>query len=397
MTNLGYTQENAPQIALKPREVSDADLAAVDLDRFWADQAVAIADPFGEHIPQCPLGIFMGDWCVFDELGVEEDLWRQETDDAWRVALNKAYNDRAEWIVGRRLLPETYTPPELRYPERGALYTIFEGRNEWHSGAWWLTQAANNEAELSALLDRVERRLEGDLREVLLPENWEREKARLLAEGIQPPLYRHQRGPCTFAASIYGAENLIFLILDNPDLAGRFSRLILRSMLEMARIYDEEAGYTPETAPHGWSFADDNCVLLNPDMYKFFGYPVLKGMFDRYSPNPEDKRYQHSDSAMGHLVPIIGQLDMTGVNFGPTVMADHIRKWMPHAAIYGVLAPFTFMRNDKFEILRQFRRDFELTRETKGLVFATAGSINGGSALTSLRLIMSAIQHEGRY
>jgi len=123
----------------------------------------------------------------------------------------------------------------------------------------------------------------------------------------------------------------------------------------------------------------------------------LKGMFDRYCPTPEDKRYQHSDSAMGHLVPIIGQLDMTGVNFGPTVMADHIRKWMPHAAIYGVLAPFTFMRNDKFEILRQFRRDFELTRETKGLVFATAGSINGGSALTSLRLIMSAIQHEGRY
>ncbi len=397
MTELNYTKDNAPQIALKPPEISDADLAPVDLDRFWADDAVALADPFGAHIPQCPLGIRMDPWCVFDELGVEEDLWRLEIDDAWRAELCKDYNDRAEWIVGRRVLHDYHVPAELRYPEHGGLHTIFESKNEWRAGSWWLNQVANNEAELEALLDRVERRLQGDLREVLLPNNWEAEKARLMAEGIAPPLYRHQRGPCTFATSIYGAENMIFLVLDNPDLAGRFRDLILRAMLEMARVYDEEAGYTPETTPHGWSFADDNSALFNPQMYEFFGFPILKGMFEHYSPNPGDKRYQHSDSAMGHNVPIIGRLNMTAVNFGPTVMADHIRKYMPHAVIEGVLAPFTFMRNDKEEITRQFRRDFAMTRESKGLLFATAGSVNGGSALTSLRLIMSLIQHEGRY
>ena len=250
---------------------------------------------------------------------------------------------------------------------------------------------------MDALLDRVEARLQGGLRELLLPENWEQEKSRLMAEGIKPPLYRSQRGPVTFAASIYGPENLLFLILENPDLAIRLRDLILKTMLEIGRVSDEEAGYSTETAPHGFSFADDNSMLLNPDMYELFGYPVLKGVFDRYSPDPDDRRYQHSDSAMGHLLPILGRLDFTGVNFGPTVMADEIRKNMPRAVIRGVLAPFTFMRNDSAEIVHQFRRDFEMTKETKGLMFATAGSINNGSSLASLRLIMSTIQREGRY
>ena len=72
--------------------------------------------------------------------------------------------------------------------------------------------------------------------------------------GIKPKLYRSQRGPVTFATSIYGVENFIFLILDNPELAARLRDTILRVMLEIARIIDEEAGYTPETAPHGFTF-----------------------------------------------------------------------------------------------------------------------------------------------
>ena len=51
-------------------------LAPVDLERFWADDAVAHRDPFGADIPQVPLGIRMGNQCVFDELGAEEDMWR---------------------------------------------------------------------------------------------------------------------------------------------------------------------------------------------------------------------------------------------------------------------------------------------------------------------------------
>ena len=46
---------------------------------------------------------------------------------------------------------------------------------------------------------------------------------------------------------------------------------------------------------------------------------------------------------------------------------------------------------------REFLRDHEMARETRGLLFTTAGSINNGSRLTGMRLIMSAIQHFGRF
>ena len=91
---------------LLSRTAAEGGMAPVDLERFWADQAVARADPFGRDIPQVALGIMMSGECVFDELGVGEDQWRYGTDEPWRLELNKAYNDKAEAIVGRRLLGE---------------------------------------------------------------------------------------------------------------------------------------------------------------------------------------------------------------------------------------------------------------------------------------------------
>jgi uroporphyrinogen decarboxylase len=132
-------------------------------------------------------------------------------------------------------------------------------------------------------------------------------------------------------------------------------------------------------------------------MYELFGYPVLKGIFDRYSPNPEDRRYQHSDSPMAHLLPILGRLNMTGVNFGPTVMVSEIRAHLPIAVIEGQLAPFAYSRNEEENIVLEFLRDFEMAREHRGLLFSTAGSINNGTRLTSMRLAMAAIQRYGRY
>ena len=321
-------------------------LAPVDLDRFWADDEIARADPFGADIPQPPFGVVLTGECVYDELGAPLDFWRYAHDQDWRLELNRAYNDKAERIVGRRILSETWRDPSLEFPPAKRLHDLFEAENQWHDQSWWLTQSAHDEAELEALLDRVEARLEpSTLRDFLLPENWDSERERLTALGVSPPLYRGQRGPVTFATSIYGVENLLLLIMTNPDLAARFSRVILRAMLALAEVLDREAGYTPETAPRGFGFADDNSCLLKPDMYELFGYPILKGMFDRYAPGPEDRRHQHSDSPMGHLLPVLGRLDLTSTNFGPTVMVDEQRKHLPRAVIHGQMAPFTYSRN----------------------------------------------------
>ena len=163
---------------LLDRARANGGLAPVELDRFWADKKVADADPFGLRIPQLALGIAMSGECVYDELGVAEDYWRYEHDDNWRLQLNRAYNDRAERIVGRRLLSESPRDASLQYPPIKGLHDLFEAKNIWHGQSWWLMQSSHSEDGLKALLDRVERRLE-DVRGFILPPNREAENARL--------------------------------------------------------------------------------------------------------------------------------------------------------------------------------------------------------------------------
>lgn len=205
----------------------------------------------------------------------------------------------------------------------------------------------------------------------------------------------HVRGPVTLACSIFGSENLLFLYYDEPELFERFGRVIGETILKMTRVLDEEAGLSPDAA-RGFSFADDNCCLMTPDMYRVFGYPVLKMVFDRYSPARGDLRYQHSDSAMGHLLPILGELNLNGVNFGPTVLIPEIRKYLPEARIDGCIAPFTFMRNDVSQLTEETMRDIRDGFEYGGVNISTAGSINDGSSLESMRLMMSLIQNNRR-
>lgn len=371
-------------------------LARLDIERFWEENDQAKRNPWAADCPQVPLGIEMSSECVWTELGEPERWYELQHDNSFKLPLVKQYNDLAEQIVGRRLLGEGAARPEFRWPPVKGLHDIFEAENRWDGWSYWLMQSAETPDELEALLDRVEERL-SDLRSFLLPENWDEEKERLVGLGRKPGLYRGQRGPVTFAMSVYGVENLIFLLYDKPELARRFSDLILRAILQRARILDREAGYDAESAPHGWYWCDDNCAMLNAELYDTFAAPILEGVFNRYCPDSGDMRGQHSDSDMGQHLPTLGRLGLTAVNFGPNLTVTEIREHIPKAVIRGQLAPFTFSRNEEVNIVAEFLRDYEMAREKKGLVFATAGSINNGSRLSGMRLIMAAIQRLGRY
>jgi uroporphyrinogen decarboxylase len=371
-------------------------LVDLDVEQFWKDDEPAHEDNcFSPRAPQVALGIRMSDECVFAELGEPGEPWGY-TPRERRIELNKRYNDKAEKIVGRRLLREEFPTPEETFPEIRGIGEVFGGRYVFDGVTTWLEGSCSTPEELERMLDRVEK---VDLREFILPPNWETEKKRIYDEyGKKPPLWRHVRGPVTLAMSIYGIENLIFLIVDNPDLARRFSRAIGDVICGIAEVMDEEAGYSPGQAPPGFSFADDNCCLLTPEMYELFGYPILERVFNRWSPRPTDSRYQHSDSDMAHLLPILGRLNLTGCNFGPTVLVDQIRRYMPRTRIDGCLSPLVFMHNDEEEIKRQVIRDCEMAKQYgRGLNLSTAGSINNGSLLTSMRLVMATIQEYGRY
>ncbi|MFP4441685.1 MAG: uroporphyrinogen decarboxylase family protein [Spirochaetia bacterium] len=374
-------------------------LAPVETVRFWKENEEARKKPFNLPGGIVPFGASLTPECVFAELGIPEDFRRQARDPEWRVQIHRQYNDKAEEIVGRRLINESVPDPEDSYPERGGLHTLFEAENVWKDQSWWLMQSADNPPELKQLLDRVENRLESPeyrgVKDLILPDAWEDARNRLLPRGIRPAPYRGQRGPITFAMSVYGVENLIFLIMDKPELAERFRDLILRGMSAIAEIIDREAGY--DDPPRGFGFADDNCAMLNLEMYEFFGLPILEGIFNRFSPGPEDRRYQHSDSDMAHLLPALAKVRLNGTNFGPTVTVSDIRDYLPEAVIAGQLAPFTYSRNDLPNLGAEFFRDFRQAEEKRGLVIATAGSINNGTRLTTMRFLMGLMQRYGRY
>lgn len=364
----------------------------VDLDQFWKDDEIAHRDNCFHPGPQVAFGIRMSDECVYAELGVEGHPWVPEAR-ARRIELNKRYNDKAEQIVGKRLLCETFLPEDAALPDVKRIGEVFGGTYVIHNNTEWLERSVGDERGLEKLLDRVETM---DFRAFMLPDNWETEKRRVFETyGVRPQPVRAIRGPVTLAASIYGAEDLLFLLMDEPDLSARFSRAIAHAALEMAKVMDEEAGVTAKSRP-GYSFNDDNCCLLSPALYELFGYPVLKKLFDYYSPGENDPRYQHSDSAMGHLLPILGRLNLTGVNFGPTVLTPEIRKYLPHARIDGCVSPMTFMRNEHEALIRETVRDCADGLAYGGVNISTAGSINDGSALSSMRLMMGVIQRHGR-
>ncbi|MCK9479067.1 MAG: hypothetical protein M0R40_06150 [Firmicutes bacterium] len=370
----------------------------VDCEKFWKDDEIAHRDNcFAPEAKQVALGIRMSDECVFAELNVPGDPWGITPRDV-RIELNKRYNDKAEKIVGMRLLREDYPTDDMKFPSTKRIGEVFGGTYELDSKAGeWLHGSAQTPEELEKLLDYIDKL---DLYEFMLPDNWETEKKRLFEEyGLRPPLMRHIRGPVTLAMSIYGIENLIFLGYDAPELFERFSNTIMDVILKMSAIMDKEAGYDENNLPSGFSFADDNCCLLTADMYEKFGYPILKAVFEKYSPGENDVRFQHSDSDMAHLLPILGRLNLTGCNFGPTLGVEEIREHMPKTRINGQLAPFTFMNNNQDDIIAEVKRDCEAIKRTgtKGLNIMTAGSINNGSSLESMRAVMYAIQKYGQY
>jgi uroporphyrinogen decarboxylase len=369
----------------------------VDLEQFWKDDALAHKENcFAPASPQVALGLRMSEECVYAELGEEGAPWLEAPRER-RIELNKRYNDKAERIVGRRLLPESLPESDSILPQIRGIHEIFGGRYIVSGESNWLTQSCGTPRELEAVLDAADGRIR-NLREFILPENWEAEKQRIYeTHGVRPQPFRQIRGPVTLAMSLYGVENLIYLLVDAPELAERFSRTISDALFGMATIMDAEAGYGRDNRPGGFSFNDDECCMLTPDMYETFAFPILKRMFEHWSPNPEDVRFQHSDSPMGHLLPVLARLDFTGCNFGPTLTVREIRAHMPRTRIDGQLAPFTFMGNDERAIVAEVKRDCEMARPERGLNLSTAGSINNGSLLTSMRAVMHAIQTYGRY
>jgi len=370
------------------------ELLPVDLEQFWKDDALAHEDNcFSPNAPQVALGIRMSEECVYSEFGEQTNnpVWMPLPRER-RIELNKRYNDKAEKVVGIRLLEEDFPTEEMSFTGVKRIGEVFGGRYIINDGSEWLESDIKTYDQLEEQLDKIDKM---NLREFILPPGWD-DDCRIKYErfGVRPPRVRGVRGPVTLACSIFGVENLIFLLVEEPDLAKRFSETMAKVIIGITEVMDAEA--REETT--GFFFADDNCCMLNPELYDFFAYPILKQVFDRFAPEPHHIRYQHSDSAMEHLLPILGRFNFTGVNFGPTVTIDKIREHMPKTRIDGCIAPYTFMGTDKEQLISEAIRDCEMAKQYgRGVNLTAAGSINFGSSLENMYTVMQVICQYGRY
>lgn len=374
----------------------------LDIDQFWKDEEIAHKDNcFSKEAPQVALGIRMSEECVFAELGEEGQPWGYTSPER-RYELNCRYNEKACKIVGRALLPEIKPKkePEIAIPAYRPVAELFGGYFFFDGNTTWLKGTMDGPEDLKKKLDAISALLADPdaFRGWVLPKDWDAQcKAVYELTGQRPAPFGGIRGPVTMGTSVYGVEDLLYLYYDDEGLFTHFADVMGDVLIAYIDLFLRES--QTDDPYHGFCFCDDDSNLMSPDMYKAFGYRVLKRVFEKTAPLPHHYRYQHSDSAMGHLLPLLADFNLTGCNFGPTLTVQQIRRYMPNTCIDGQLAPFTFMRNDEDAIIAEVKRDCLAAKENdlRGLNLTTAGSINNGSLLTSMRTVMAAIQNYGRY
>lgn len=375
----------------------------LDVEQFWKDNEIALKDNcFNPEAPQVAFGIDVLNETVITELELPIHFWSNVPVDEM-MEYRKRYNDKAEIILGKRILSET-PRPHLKFPPVRLHGVVLGGTYTEKDHVSWLHSDIKDEKQLEAMLDKVPEKL-ANLREVILPSNWESEKKRIFEEtGETPDPYwygRRVRGPVTLAMSIYGVENTIYLMYEEPELAHRFFDAIEDVIMGYVKLFEEEAGKEKiRRDRYAFRFNDDDCCMLTPAMYKEFVYPSVARIYDYTCPEGEGYcRYHHSDSPMGRLLPVLSGLHLDAVQLGPTVLVDEIRKYMPSTRIDGCISPMTLMNNDEDAIIAEVRRDCEMAKASgiKGLKIDAAGSVNYGTKLTSLRAAMYAVQKYGRY
>jgi uroporphyrinogen decarboxylase len=146
----------------------------------------------------------------------------------------------------------------------------------------------------------------------------------------------------------------------------------------------------------GWWITDDNSALFSPALYREYCFPMLEKVLDALAPG-DARRYQHSDSAMAHLLDQQYELGIRVVNYGPTVDAGLIREKMPDAYIHGQMPPFLLRNGSPEEIRQRVIDDFEKAGATGGLMVTTAGSLAAGTGVGRMRWLMWVVQNECRY
>lgn len=355
----------------------------LDVETFWEENAICY--PFTTDKPRCALSFSPDDHWIFGFVDIPSTL-RYYHDKVYRDYLHKEVNAVLRQYVGRAFFPEDTWEHQPRRIENlfGCYFTYHENSTPW------LTPVTDDPDEFAGILDRAE---EIDLRTWALPEPYLEEwEARQAAGKRLPRLGSGSRGPATVMTSVLRPETVFYWLYDHADLMRRFRDLLAVKMVELNTILREFSGNTRL----GWSILDDNSALFSPAMYREYCFPVLERVMQAMAPG-DAPRYQHSDSAMGHLLDQQYELGIRAVNYGAEVDVALIREKMPDAYIQGHTPPFLLRNGSPDEIRQRVISDFHKAGATGGLQVTTAGSLAAGTGVGRMRWFMKVVQEECRY
>jgi uroporphyrinogen decarboxylase len=371
----------------------------LDVEAFWEENELCFE--FTTAKPRCALIFAPDDHWLFEFLQAPAALPAAlpAASPAASLSTLRYYQDKEErdrlhreanrWLmeyVGKVFFDEDtwQTSPKRIENLFGSEFAYREGSTPW------LMAVPDDPDEFACRLDQVERI---DLTSWALPDafraEWEQRKA---AGKPLPRLGTGSRGPATIMTSVLPFDKIFYWFFDHPALMERFRDLLAEKMVELNTILRQFSGNTEP----GWWITDDNSALFNVRLYKTYCYPVLERVLEAMAPG-DAPRYQHSDSAMGHLIDLQYELGIRSVNYGPTVDAGLIRSKMPEAMIHGQLPPFTLRNGTPDEIRQRVREDFRKAGSSGGLTVATAGSLAAGTGLGRMRWLMQVVQEECRY
>ncbi len=355
----------------------------LDVDAFWAENEQCFG--FTPAKPRCPLTFSPDDHWLFECFQAPSTV-RYYHDKHYRDDLHRRANALLKQQIGRAYFEEDTWETA---PKR--IENLFGCEFAYHEGSTpWLVPVTDDPQVFSQVLDQAERTV---IEDWALPEDFRAEWDRRKAEGKPlPKLGSGSRGPATVMTSVLKPETLFYWTVDHPELLRRFSDLLAVKMVALNQVL---RAFSRNDAP-GWWITDDNCALFNVRLYREYCYPVLETVLGTLAPGTA-RRYQHSDSAMGHLLDLQYALGIREVNYGPTVDAGFIRQKMPAAWICGQLPPL-LLRNGTPETIRQrVVDDFHKAGATGGLEITTAGSLPAGTSPERMRWLMKIVQEECRY
>jgi uroporphyrinogen decarboxylase len=357
--------------------------AGLDLAAFWAENQACEA--FTTAKPRCAAAFSPDDHWLFEFMDVPSTL-RYYQDKAYRDDLHRQVNAITLEHVGHAFFDrDTWQ----HSPKR--IENLFGCEFQYHEGGTpWFVPATADPAEFSRVLDRA---ADTDIQTWALPEAFVAEwKARQAAGEKMPLLATGSRGPATIMTSVLSVETTFFWCHDHPDLMARFRDLLAEKMVELNSVLREFSG----NGQPGWWITDDNCALFNRKLYEAYCVPVLERVLNAMAPG-DAPRYQHSDSAMGHLLDYQYDLGIRDVNYGPEVDVALIRAQMPDAMINGHIPPLLLRNGDPREIKTRIVDDFQSAGQTGGLKVTTAGSLAAGTGVGRMRWMMQTVQDCCRY